>query len=126
MATVSLGGSIVLDITAKQKPDDPADDGHGEAGEDGWVRHWRILQEPRSLLVTTGSAYSETLHGISNVTEDKDLNARTVSNWKLLGDQDTLVANGGCNKRTTRISLTLRDAKKVSTVQSKIFGKQKT
>lgn len=103
----------MLDVTEKGV-------GGGELGK------WRILQEPRSLLVTMGSAYTDTLHGIAEVHEDEDLNAETVANWELLGDRQPFIASGGLNTRTTRISLTYRDVKKVSTIGSKIFGRGKS
>lgn len=118
VATVSLSGSLVLDITEKPSGDD--------VGEVSDRKVWRIFQEPRSLLVTTGSAYTDTLHGIADVTQDVDLSAGTVANWDLLDDQKVVEANGGCNKRETRISLTYRDVKKVSNIGSKLFGKPKS
>ena len=118
VATVSLSGSLVLDITEKPSEDD--------VGEKGDRMMWRIFQEPRSLLVTTGSAYTDTLHGIADVTEDVDLSAGTVANWDLLDDQTVIEAKGGCNKRETRISLTYRDVKKVSNIGSKLFGKPRS
>ena len=123
VATVSLGGSIVLDVT--EKPDRNFSD--STDGEDLRKRNtWRILQEPRSLLITTGSAYTDTLHGIAEIKEDVNLNEDTVANWNLLGNKELVVANGGRNERTTRISLTLRDVLKVSNLGSKIFGKPKS
>ncbi|KAK6413816.1 hypothetical protein LTR95_017817 [Oleoguttula sp. CCFEE 5521] len=111
VAAVSLGGTIVLDITEKQ----PC---QGEP-----AKRWRIVQEPRSLLLTAGSAYTDTLHGIAEVKEDVDLYADTVANWGLLENSDSIVANGNANERTTRISLTYRDVTKVSKLSSSIFGK---
>ncbi|KAK6425198.1 hypothetical protein LTR95_016294 [Oleoguttula sp. CCFEE 5521] len=111
VATVSLGGTIVLDVTEKQASDGVT------------VKQWRIVQEPRSLLLTAGSAYTDTLHGIAEVTDDVDLDTDSVANWTLLGDRDSIVENGNRNKRTTRISLTYRDVTKVSKLRSKIFGK---
>ncbi|KXT02864.1 hypothetical protein AC578_1815 [Pseudocercospora eumusae] len=111
VATVSLGGTLVLDVIEK-----------GEK-----KRSWRILQEPRSLLVTTGEAYTETLHGIAEVEEDRELGSETVANWGLLGGEKSRIEEcGGVNVRTTRISLTFRDVKKVSALGKKIFGKPKT
>ena len=125
VATVSLSGSLVLDVTAK-----PFTGGEYEDdGDDTTVvprRSWRVFQEPRSLLITTGSAYSETLHGIADVTEDVDLYEQTVANWDLLGDRQAIEANGGRVERTTRISLTYRDVKKVSAAGAKLFGKART
>lgn len=106
VATVSLGGTVVLDVTEK--------DGQGK---------WRIVQEPRSLLVTTGKAYSDTLHGIREVFTDEELHHDTIANWDLLGDREAIAANGGRNERTTRISLTFRDVKKVSSIGSRLLGK---
>lgn len=116
VATISLSGTLVLDVTEKAR----------DGSDGGPHKSWRILQEPRSLLVTTGSAYTDTLHGIADVTTDIDLNQNTVSNWPLLGDRRVIDASGGRNERTTRISLTYRDVKKVSTVGSKLFGKART
>ena len=122
VATVSLGGSLVLDVTEKASHETSNDD----SGQQPAKKSWRIFQEPRSLLVTTGSAYTDTLHGIAEIKEDTDLNEATVANWDLLRDREVLVANGGKNERTTRISLTYRDVLKVSNVGSKIFGKQRS
>jgi alkylated DNA repair protein alkB homolog 6 len=120
VATVSLGGSIVLNVTEKASHKDSDEDTVSER------KTWRILQEPRSLLVTTGAAYTEILHGIAEISVDEDLTADTVANWPLLRNRDEIVANGNKNNRQTRISLTFRDVLKVSNVGSKIFGKLKT
>ena len=114
VATVSLGGSIVLDVMEKAVEDGPST-----------RKRWRILQEPRSLLITTGSAYIDTLHGISEVKVDEDLNANTVADWNLLGDKQRVIDADGRSERQTRISLTFRDVLKVSNVASKIFGRPK-
>ena len=45
---------------------------------------WRILQEPRSLLITTLDLYNDYLHGIADVTEDTELFRDTVANWDYL------------------------------------------
>lgn len=115
VATVSLGGTLVLDVSSKC-----ASDGIGAA-----AGPWRILQESRSLLVTTGAAYVDTLHGIAEVTEDRELEPSTVANWELLGDRAAIEANGGRSQRTTRISLTFRDVRKVSRLGSKLMGKNR-
>lgn len=117
VATVSLGGTVLLDVTTKSPSLD--DGGSGSSSPS----RWRILQEPRSLLVTTGSAYTETLHGIAEVHEDADLGPGTVANWELLEDAEAVHAAGGINRRTTRISLTYRDVLKVSSLGGKVFGK---
>lgn len=120
VATISLGGTIVLNVTEKVPFGDGEVIDHGSLSEN---RAWRVLQEPRSLLVTTASAYTDTLHGIADTTEDFNLDPCSIANWKLLGDPALIEASGGHNMRTTRISLTYRDVKKVSTIGSKLFGK---
>ena len=112
VATVSLGGAVVLDVTEKK--------GGGEGEQ---RRRWRILQERRSLLVTMGSAYRNTLHGIAEVGVDVDLNEMGVANWRLLGDREGV--GRGRNERGTRVSLTFRDVVKVANVGAKIFGRAK-
>ncbi|KAH9828666.1 Alpha-ketoglutarate-dependent dioxygenase alkB 6 [Teratosphaeria destructans] len=121
VATVSLGGALVLDVTAKPSSRPP--DGHN-----GPLARptWRVLQEPRSLLLTTADAYTETLHGIAEITEDTDLGPTTIANWGQLGDMQHFQDNGGRNTRSTRISLTYRDVKKVSSIGSRLFGKPKS
>ena len=96
VATVSLQSPIVLDVWEKANSSAP---------------RWRILQEPRSLLVTRGEMYAEYLHGIAAVDEDKELDQRTIANWSLLADPAAF--DRGRLQRQTRISLTFRDVKKV-------------
>ena len=105
VATVSLGSYIVLEVKAKN--------GNAEA------KGWRILQEPRSLLITTGDLYTQCLHGISEVRKDQDLGPMTVANWSLLGDRQPFI--DGIANRETRVSLTFRDVKKVKKL-GKAFG----
>ena len=102
VATVSLGSDIVLDIYAKKD--------HG-SGEREAEPRWRILQEPRSLLVTTGELYRDHLHGIAETEVDEDLSEKGVANWDLLGKKEDF--SGGVKRRGTRVSLTFRDVLKV-------------
>ena len=102
VATVSLGSSLVLDIYEKKASDKV---------ESNAVPRWRILQEPRSLLVTTSGLYRDYLHGIAEVEVDENLNSASICNWDLLGNTDTFAT--GINQRATRVSLTFRDVLKV-------------
>ncbi len=111
VATVSLGSHIVLDVKAK------SDEGVG--GEMGRSRGWRVLQEPRSLLVTTGELYTDCLHGIGEVMVDEDLGEGRIANWELLGDRTPFA--GGQAARERRISLTFRDVIRVKKL-GKAFG----
>jgi alkylated DNA repair protein alkB homolog 6 len=113
VCTVSLGSSLCLGIYGSKE------DGTTEAEP-----RWKILQEPRSLLLTTGSLYTDYLHGIAESNEETDLSLSTVSNWGLLRSTEAL-ANGRI-ERETRTSLTYRDVIKVSKLGSKfsMFGER--
>ncbi|KAI9785159.1 MAG: hypothetical protein M1839_000797 [Geoglossum umbratile] len=112
VATVSLGAPIVLDVFEKD----------GDGGRGGLVG--RILQEPRSLLITTDDLYKEHLHGIAEITADENLGSSTIANWNLLGSPQDFQT--GRYDRQTRTSLTYRDVLKVSNIGNslKLFGKR--
>ncbi|KAL6713302.1 hypothetical protein ACLMJK_008767 [Lecanora helva] len=106
VVTVSLGSHIVLDVKSKERDTD--------------AERWRILQEPRSLLITTGSLYTSFLHGISEVKVDDNLQKESITNWHLLGDKDAYTS-GYCSRKK-RISLTFRDVKKVQSLGKAFAG----
>lgn len=81
---------------------------------------YRILQEPRSVLITTDDLYTTYLHGIADIDEDLDLSAETVANWDLLGSPATF--QSGRNTRQMRISLTYRDVLKVVQLGKRLNG----
>ncbi|KAK6841664.1 calpain [Apiospora arundinis] len=112
VCTVSLGSSLVLDIH-KSKDDGALDP----------TPVYRVLQEPRSLLITTEDIYTDYLHGIADVEEDLDLSETTVANWSLLRSKQLFV--DGRNDRGTRISLTYRDVLKVTKLGNKFSFLQK-
>jgi alkylated DNA repair protein alkB family protein 6 len=127
VATVSLGSTLCLELTAKSRATNTEGDTNDnsntfETPENDYKIPTRILQEPRSLLITTGDAYGVLLHGISDIEVDENLDASTVANWNLLADRQKFVQAGGRNERDTRISLTYRDVLKVSSAASKVFG----
>ena len=100
-ATVSLGSHSVLEVYKK-----------AENEERESSPTWCILQEPRSLLVTTKDMYKDTLHGISEMTVDDHLGPERIANWDLLGDKTAFET--GTAERQTRVSLTYRDVLKVA------------
>lgn len=113
VCTVSLGASLCLNIYKNN--------------EDGTLQAEpvaRILQEPRSLLITTDNLYTDYLHGIADIGEDVNLSQHTVANWDLLRSRDAFVS--GQSTRQTRLSLTYRDVLKVSKLGNKfgMFGKR--
>lgn len=86
----------------------------------GRAQGWRILQEPRSLLITAGELYTNCLHGISELKIDEDLGEDTVANWNLLGDRTSFA--GGRAVREARVSLTFRDVIRVKTLGKAFAG----
>jgi alkylated DNA repair protein alkB family protein 6 len=98
---VSLGSSLCLGLYKTK------DDGTLETEP-----AWRILQEPRSLLITTDELYRDFLHGIDEVEKDENLGEHTVANWSLLRCPSAIAS--GCNVREMRYSLTFRDVLKIS------------
>ncbi|KAK4044020.1 alpha-ketoglutarate-dependent dioxygenase alkB 6 [Parachaetomium inaequale] len=107
VCTVSLGSSLCLNLY-KSKEDGALDP----------EPVWRILQEPRSLLVTTADLYSEYLHGIEPISTDVDISEQTIANWSLLRSPSPY--QDGLNERQTRTSLTYRDVLKVSKLGNKL------
>ncbi|KAK4157902.1 alpha-ketoglutarate-dependent dioxygenase alkB 6 [Chaetomidium leptoderma] len=109
VCTVSLGASLCLNLYKSKEGGDGALDPEPV---------WRILQEPRSLLITTADLYSEYLHGIAPISTDVDISAQTIANWSLLRAPSSY--QDGLNQRQTRTSLTFRDVLKVSKLGSKL------
>jgi len=134
VATVSLGAPIVLDVYEKQQQKSCTNEGftpklereaeeQDESGGKQECQAWkqprfRILQEPRSLLITTKGMYTDFLHGIAERDRDENLNAEAVSNWDLLGEKERYEC--GSYKRQTRVSLTYRDVLKVAKLGNSI------
>lgn len=107
VCTVSLGASLCLHVHSSK--------------EDGALDPepaFRILQEPRSLLITTDDLYTQYLHGIADIEADIGLSRETVSNWDMLREPEGFA--DGVNQRSVRTSLTYRDVLKVSKLGNNI------
>ncbi|KAL8822396.1 MAG: hypothetical protein Q9191_006869, partial [Dirinaria sp. TL-2023a] len=106
VCTVSLGSSIVYNVHPKSA-----------SGQIEQKPRWRLLQEPRSLLITMGEMYKGCLHSIESVKVDEDLvrGDGGVGNWDLLREETKMAveAEGGRSMRETRLSLTFRDVIRV-------------
>ncbi|KAM5450947.1 hypothetical protein MaudCBS49596_004057 [Microsporum audouinii] len=116
VATVSLAAPIILDIYDKRQSDLSVEMEEAVSGQR--LPRYRILQERRSLLVTTGSLYSDYLHGIAERLSDDELGPETICNWGNLGDSHLFET--GEYERQTRVSLTYRDVLKVSKLGNSI------
>ena len=112
VCTVSLGSHTVYNIYPKTT-----------SGMIDSKSRWRLLQEPRSLLITMGEAYEECLHGIDGVEVDVGLTDREgLANWELLREETRkeIARAGGSLKRGARVSLTCRDVVRVKKLKG--FG----
>ena len=73
----------------------------------------RILQDPGSLLISTGEMYTEYLHGIAEVAVDEGVHGGEggVVNWDLLSEEwrTRFKKAGGQWRRGARVSATFRD-----------------
>jgi len=122
VCTVSLGSHTVLEVSRKSH------DRHGAYGNSilpaqregvGLARKWKILQERRSLLVSTGEVYTDCLHGIEGVAVDEGLGPDSIVNWDMLEDKGGF--EEGRRERGKRVSLTFRDVLKVKAL-GRAFG----
>ncbi|KAK9476453.1 hypothetical protein V1514DRAFT_354305 [Lipomyces japonicus] len=112
VATVSLRSQIVLEVIDKSTRQ---------------LSH-RILQEPRSLLITTEKVYNEFLHGIRDIKTDNNLTPESVANWSSISQtvKDKITFNhGSLPRENTRISLTFRDVNKVRNLISLLYSRKK-
>lgn len=130
VCTVSLGAGVVYEVYPKSRPLVSVADSDSlltgpELALEQVGRKWRVYQEPRSLLVTTGAMYSGCLHGIEGVHVDGDVRDGEggVVNWGLLREETRreMEGCGGRSERGTRVSLTFRDVLKVKKV-GRVFG----
>ncbi|EAS32901.3 Alkbh6 protein [Coccidioides immitis RS] len=114
VATVSIGAPIVLDIYEKKNDGQqvPSMTKDTSSADTGKAPLYRILQEPRSLLITTDKLYTDYMHGIAEKTSDDYLGPETICNWDHLVDKAPF--GSGSYERETRISLTYRDVLRVS------------
>lgn len=109
VATISLCAPILLDLYEPKadgtSPPEPA---------------FSILQEPRSLLITYGAAYTQYLHGIAERDVDTPADLARVCNVDRLGDAalrqaiERAQTTSTSVPRARRVSLTFRDVERVA------------
>jgi len=102
VATISLQGHTLLDLYTYTS---------GEACAAEPV--FSLLQEPRSLLITCGDAYTQFLHGIAERDVDEPAHLSRIANKEALSDAWREACEHGALSRTRRLSLTFRDVEKV-------------
>jgi alkylated DNA repair protein alkB family protein 6 len=108
VSTISLGSHTFLDLY------EPVDDKEAKTKSDRYLGS--MLLQPRSLILITDDAYKSCLHGI----EERDID---VIHEKIFNRPSNL-AIGTELKRSTRISLTIRNVPIVNTaLMNRIFNK---
>lgn len=105
ITTISLGSHTVLEF---HKPKDLNESSDGVSNEP----EFKLLIEPRSLLILKDDLYHKFMHSISSVEVD-DLSDSLIRN--LIDSSEQL-------QRSTRYSLTIRNVPKTSKLKLK-FGK---
>ncbi|KAJ3097442.1 hypothetical protein HK100_005354 [Physocladia obscura] len=114
VATVSLGQHAVLDLYKRRPLDHPQ----------AQTPDFRVLLQPRSLVVLQDELYTGYMHGIAPVTQDV-VSRATIANWREAGFDET---HDDDEERVlvrshARVSLTFREAAKVSKLN--LFGKRR-
>lgn len=104
VATVSLGSYTLLDLY------DPKPSGGYEPEP-----VFSLFQEPRSLLITLGDAYTRYLHGIAERANDAPNDLARIANLEALSPAwRVCCANASAPlSRSRRVSLTFRDIERV-------------
>ncbi|KDN39242.1 hypothetical protein K437DRAFT_296151 [Tilletiaria anomala UBC 951] len=132
VATISLGSHTLLDMYRWAQNDVPPEGDRGARAREA-EPVFSILQERRSLLVTTGAAYHDYLHGIAERHTDAPEHLAKVVNVGRLADKRIervihRAAEGNAHEslaRQTRLSLTFRDVERVSKGLGALLSKTK-
>ncbi|EDW11052.1 hypothetical protein AWZ03_006904 [Drosophila navojoa] len=105
ISTISCGAHTVLEFTKRETT--------GEAN-DGVVV-FKLLLEPRSLLILKDTLYSDYMHAISEINEDTLCDR--ICNYNLC--ENTYKIGDHLVRRAPRISLTIRNVPKTSKMKLK-------
>ncbi|PPR05432.1 hypothetical protein CVT26_011310 [Gymnopilus dilepis] len=128
VATLSLGSHAIFHYYRYQDEPDAVASSASSTGQ-GRAIDTRpmtsVLLEPRSLIISSGIAYTSRLHGIDAVEEDlialdNSSPGTAISNMKYLQDPEIerSIQQGVPIKRGTRYSLTCRDVERVSSLST--------
>ncbi|XP_037810687.1 alpha-ketoglutarate-dependent dioxygenase alkB homolog 6 [Lucilia sericata] len=113
ISTISCGSHTVLEFTKRETSDDT------EMKEDTGTSLrrevlFKLILEPRSLLILKDTLYHNYLHSISEL--EQDVLCDRIFNYE---NCETTYKMGDCLKRGTRISLTIRNVPKTTKMKLK-------
>lgn len=121
ISTISCGSHTVLEFTKREplsgSSDDKAErDDVSENVETSSKREvlFKLILEPRSLLILKDTLYHNYLHSISEV--EQDILCDRICNYE---NCESSYKMGDCLKRGTRISLTIRNVPKTTKMKLK-------
>ncbi|XP_068150795.1 alpha-ketoglutarate-dependent dioxygenase alkB homolog 6 [Drosophila tropicalis] len=111
ISTISCGAHTVLEF-AKREGNEEGDRNEDHAGREVL---FKLLLEPRSLLILKDSLYTDYLHSIGETNEDTLCDR--ICNYDLC--ENTYKIGDHLRRRTPRISLTIRNVPKTSKMKLK-------
>ncbi|KAI9585280.1 alpha-ketoglutarate-dependent dioxygenase alkB homolog 6 [Glossina fuscipes] len=115
ISTISLGSHTILEFS-KRDVDEKDANSAVTIDPDRRKILFKLILEPRSLLILKDSLYSDYLHSISEVKEDTLCDR--ICNYE---NCESTYKMGDCLKRSTRISLTIRNVPKTTKMKLKFF-----
>ncbi|TMW48579.1 hypothetical protein DOY81_006334 [Sarcophaga bullata] len=122
ISTISCGSHTVLEFSKREKVLDEENieltERDIETMDMSVTRNvlFKLILEPRSLLILKDSLYNDYLHSISEI--DQDILCDRICNYE---NCETSYKMGDCLKRGTRISLTIRNVPKTTKMKLKFF-----
>ncbi|XP_061401458.1 alpha-ketoglutarate-dependent dioxygenase alkB homolog 6 [Musca vetustissima] len=114
--TISCGSHTILQFS-KRETHDSSPEGTVEENSSGKREVlFKLILEPRSLLILKDDLYSDYLHSIDEV--ESDVLCDRICNYE---NCETTYKMGDCLTRGTRISLTIRNVPKTTKMKLKFF-----
>ncbi|XP_065355944.1 alpha-ketoglutarate-dependent dioxygenase alkB homolog 6 [Calliphora vicina] len=121
ISTISCGSHTVLEFTKRETSSEDSEMEPHESDENTETSSkrevlFKLILEPRSLLILKDTLYNKYLHSISEI--DKDVLCDRIFNYE---NCESSYKMGDCLKRGTRISLTIRNVPKTTKMKLKFY-----
>ncbi|KAH8328089.1 hypothetical protein KR067_003901 [Drosophila pandora] len=115
ISTISCGSHTVLEFAKREGAGDDPESKDSDTPSPAREVIFKLLLEPRSLLILKDSLYSEYLHSIAETNED--VLCDRIANYDLC--ENTYKIGDHLPRRSPRISLTIRNVPKTSKMKLK-------
>uniref|UniRef100_A0A1A9WM82 Fe2OG dioxygenase domain-containing protein n=1 Tax=Glossina brevipalpis TaxID=37001 RepID=A0A1A9WM82_9MUSC len=121
ISTISLGSHTILEFSKRENCLQNANETEPKSSTmemklDDRKILFKLILEPRSLLILKDSLYNDYLHSINEV--EQDTLCDRICNYE---NCESTYKMGDCLKRSTRISLTIRNVPKTTKMKLKFF-----